>query len=509
MPNLPSLSAIQVLSIFVFWGQIQNYMNRTNLSLLIVAMVKERASKNSTFNNLTCSGNLDFVNESSTVRDINNNVTLGNEESYESVKFDWGPSTQGQILAAFSYGYITTQIIGGRLAERFGSKKVYGGAMFLTGIVTFLLPVAAKLSSGAFIALRIVQGVLEGASFPSLHALTARWIPPSKRNTFIAGSYFGSVFSKLITYPMCGALAEAYGWESAFYVIGAITAVWFILWCIFVYDTPDMHPRISDEERKFINSELKENLSKEEVLPIPWKSILTSIPFVGLIITDFANGWGIITISMFLPTYMKNVQQVDLKKNGILSALPFPLRYLGGLILCRIADLILRKKILSTTNIRRLFNSIALVPPAIVLVMIGFATGGLECNTDYVVALFCLGMFFNGAFSAGHFSSHLDLAPNFAGTLMGISNTFAGGVAGFVVPTIIGEIREMDSYDTISKWRIIFGTAAGIYFVGNLCYVLMITGEVQQWNFGSNGRQTSSRRQPEETEDEKLTLRCQ
>merc|ERR1712218_85964 len=102
---------------------------------------------------------------------------------------------------------------------------------------------------------------------------------------------------------------------------------------------------------------------------------------------------------------------------------------------------------LSTTNVRRLFNSIALVPPAIVLMMIGFATEGLECNTTYVVALFCLGMFFNGAFSAGHFSSHLDLAPNFAGTLMGISNTFAGGVTGFVVPTVIGAIRELDDYD--------------------------------------------------------------
>ena len=51
-------------------------------------------------------------------------------------------------------------------------------------------------------------------------------------------------------------------WESAFYVIGAITTVWFVLWCIFVYDTPDLHPRISDEEREFINSELKENLSE-------------------------------------------------------------------------------------------------------------------------------------------------------------------------------------------------------------------------------------------------------
>ena len=33
--------------------------------------------------------------------------------------YDWSPSLQGIILASFGYGYITTQIIGGRLAEYF------------------------------------------------------------------------------------------------------------------------------------------------------------------------------------------------------------------------------------------------------------------------------------------------------------------------------------------------------------------------------------------------------
>ena len=114
--------------------------------------------------------------------------------------------------------------------------------------------------------------------------------------------------------------------------------------------------------------------------------------------------------------------------------------------------------------------------------MIAYATAGLECNVDYVIAVLCIGMFFNGAFSAGNFSSHLDLAPNFAGTLMGISNTFAGGVTGFVVPTVIGAIRELDDLEIFSRWKIIFTLGAAIYFFGNACYVLMISGEVQPWN---------------------------
>ena len=77
-----SLTAIQVLVIFVFWGQIQNYMMRSNINILIVAMVEEKVSKNG-YENLTC-----WDNRVSQVSDVRQSE---NKESVESVKFDWGP----------------------------------------------------------------------------------------------------------------------------------------------------------------------------------------------------------------------------------------------------------------------------------------------------------------------------------------------------------------------------------------------------------------------------------
>ena len=59
--------------------------------------------------------------------------------------------------------------------------------------------------------------------------------------------------------------------------------------------------------------------------------------------------------------------------------------------------------------------------------MIAFAPHDLRCDVTYSICLLCIGMFFNGAISSGHFSSFVDLAPNFAGTLFGISNVFSGG----------------------------------------------------------------------------------
>ncbi len=52
------------------------------------------------------------------------------------------------------------------------------------------------------------------------------------------------------------------GWPSVFYLIGALTIVWFGLWCLYVYDSPSEHPRISTEELNFIEKSIGNQASK-------------------------------------------------------------------------------------------------------------------------------------------------------------------------------------------------------------------------------------------------------
>ena len=59
-------------------------------------------------------------------------------------RFEWDEFTRGQLLAAFSYGYVTTQLIGGRLAEVYGVKLVYGVSLVGTAILSLLSPVVAR-----------------------------------------------------------------------------------------------------------------------------------------------------------------------------------------------------------------------------------------------------------------------------------------------------------------------------------------------------------------------------
>ena len=59
-------------------------------------------------------------------------------------RFEWDEFTRGQMLAAFSYGYVTTQLIGGRLAELYGVKLVYGLSLVGTATLALLSPAVAR-----------------------------------------------------------------------------------------------------------------------------------------------------------------------------------------------------------------------------------------------------------------------------------------------------------------------------------------------------------------------------
>jgi len=86
-----------------------------------------------------------------------------------------------------------------------------------------------------------------------------------------------------------------------------------------------------------------------------------------------------------------------------------------------------------------------------------------------------------GGFAWAGFSvNHLDLAPQYASLLMGISNTFAT-IPGMVSPYLAGKMLTHGSTSTIGEWRGIFSVSATIYLVGSLLYGLLASGETQKW----------------------------
>ena len=74
-------------------------------------------------------------------------------------QYVWDKKIQNHILAAYFYGYLTTQILGGYLSLKLGAKITLGGAILIGSVFTILVPLAANMSYMALIACRFITGI--------------------------------------------------------------------------------------------------------------------------------------------------------------------------------------------------------------------------------------------------------------------------------------------------------------------------------------------------------------
>ena len=70
-------------------------------------------------------------------------------------------SFSGVILGAFFYGYLTTQLPGGVLGNKYGGKMVFGYGVLVTSLLSLATPIVARTSYVLFIALRVIEGIGE------------------------------------------------------------------------------------------------------------------------------------------------------------------------------------------------------------------------------------------------------------------------------------------------------------------------------------------------------------
>jgi MFS family permease len=82
-------------------------------------------------------------------------------ESGTSGKFDWSEVDQSIILSSFFWGYLIFQVPGGRIAEVVGAKRVFGGAVFVNGILSLLLPFLARINWVLLLIIRTMQGLAQ------------------------------------------------------------------------------------------------------------------------------------------------------------------------------------------------------------------------------------------------------------------------------------------------------------------------------------------------------------
>ncbi|KIH44709.1 hypothetical protein ANCDUO_25263, partial [Ancylostoma duodenale] len=113
-------------------------------------------------------------------------------------EFNWTRAELSVMESSFFYGYLVTQIPAGFLAAKYPPNKLFGIAIGVASFLNILLPHGFNSKSDELVAvIQILQGLVQGVAFPSMHGVWRYWAPPLERSklatTAFTGSYAGAV----------------------------------------------------------------------------------------------------------------------------------------------------------------------------------------------------------------------------------------------------------------------------------------------------------------------------
>lgn len=151
--------------------------------------------------------------------------------------FEISETGMGTVYSAFIVSYAIFMAPGGRLADRFGPRKV----LFLGGMGAALFTGLTGLTGGAWLGasfgvvaslliIRFLFGICTAPLYPALGRMTAAWFPPAQvarvQSIIVSGAPLGGAISPV----MFAALIGAFGWRWSFgwaaIATGALCAVW-------------------------------------------------------------------------------------------------------------------------------------------------------------------------------------------------------------------------------------------------------------------------------------------
>ena len=417
-------------------------------------------------------------------------------------EFHWTDNDYGTITAIFSLFYAISMLFAGRFIDWMGTRKGYawsiavwsaGAALHaLCGVLTekwvglpdadALRAVAAGTDLAAtismvsvtfFIIARCVLALGEAGNFPAAIKATAEYFPKKDRafatGIFNSGANVGAIVAPL-TVPL---MAELWGWEMAFIIVGLIGFIWMGIW-LFIYKPIADNPKVNDAERAYIQQDDAE-LTPDEIQPEnePKLSFIECLGFkqtwafaFGKFMTD-----GVWWFFLFwTPAYLK----IQYNMEGTQIAWPIAILYsitvIGSVFGGKFPTYFINRGMNPYAGRMRAMLIIAFFPLVVLFAQpLGYISYWVP------ILLISVGASAHQAWSANIFSTVGDMFPKSAiATITGIGG-MAGGIGSFFIQKGAGMLFTY-SGDTNMQFMGFEGKPAGYAIVFIFCAVAYLIG---------------------------------
>ena len=172
-----------------------------------------------------------------------------------SASLKLNPVSMGYIFSAFGWAYVASQLPGGWLLDRFGSKRVYSISIFLWSVFTLMQGEAGFFAGMAAIvvlfSLRFLLGAAEAPSFPANSRIVAAWFPEAERGTASAIFNSAQYAATVVFAPLMAWLVHAFSWHYVFVVMGTLGLLVIPVWNKLIFNPMD-HPHANRAEIEYI-----------------------------------------------------------------------------------------------------------------------------------------------------------------------------------------------------------------------------------------------------------------
>ncbi|XP_052853019.1 uncharacterized transporter slc-17.2 isoform X1 [Drosophila gunungcola] len=400
------------------------------------------------------------------------------------------PWTRNQELTfpgVYYYGYVGSILLSGYLADRCSSKVLFIVSLAFEGLTYILLPAMAHFSYEMAVVNLVICGLLAGCGNPAIYKLFVTWAHPTERTALLSFAYSGLLMGSMLVYPVASSLSN-FGWELPFYVVGGVAFVFGIACCFLIYDTVQQHPRILDEEVDYLRpGNIHLGTQTQQVLRIPWKSLLTAPAAYAFVLTHMFHTYSFLVINLLMPRFMREAMEFDLAKVGYLASAP----YLGGAcskVVCILGGSYVERRVGPDQScMRRVLYGICSI---LTTAFIGVIILADKDDKILVLVMFALIMASTDIGFSGYWPTLLYFAPSFAGLLSGLANGMAH-LSGFLAPHLVAALVHTGSK---GEWNVVLVTLIAFNTMAMLVFVVCSSTNLQSWD--PSGQKEKSRSTP-------------
>jgi ACS family glucarate transporter-like MFS transporter len=364
-------------------------------------------------------------------------------------------ATMGVALSAFFWTYTLFSLPAGNLADKYGSKTVFGWAAVIWSLASASTGIASGLVG--IIAARLGVGAGEAAVFPVTAKIAGDNFPSKERATAIGWYLSGARLGYAATPIVMGFLIAQYSWRMAFIITGIGSLLWCVLW-YYWYKDP------------VTQSESGVNAAKPKT-GIPWIQLLTNRCTLGIFLTKFCGDYLYYMFLTWVPSYLVMERGFSILKMGIFASLPFLTAFIIQPVAGYLSDWLVKRGASLTVARKGVLVTSQLCASSIMAV-------GFVDDPMVAVAILTLNIAATSTVGGMMFTLVTEVSPpGMTGTVTGSMNT-VGAMAGILAPTITGFIVKLTG-----SFQMALALSGGLLLLA-ACTVLFVIPAIKPMELG-------------------------